>query len=170
MYTTAPQCYASSTTLYANGDSLYSDTVVPIQHMPFYQHSNQWDTLPLPESRFCLDSLKHRLARAGPACSPSRDLLSILQNEDALRVTGAKSLNALFRQVSVSPSEVSAVKLLKRRLRKRLAKRGWDSKERTRDQSERTSLIQLEEERERLRTEQEQLIREIQHLETLLKQ
>ena len=113
----------------------------------------------------CLESLKRRLAQSGSACSPHEYLLSLLRDEDGLRVIGAKSLNTLLRQVSLSPREVSEVKLHKRRLRKRLAKRGWDNKIRSQECYELESIRQLEQERNDLQRERDTLFSEIQEFE-----
>ena len=117
------------------------------------------------EHRSCLESLKCRLAHTGSACSPHGHLLSLLRDEDGLRVIGAKSLNSLLRQVSLSPREVSEVKIHKRRLRKRLAKRGWDNKIRSQECDELESIRQLEQERTELQRERETLLSEIQSFE-----
>ena len=113
------------------------------------------------DHRSCLESLKRRLAHTGSACSPHGHLLSLLRDEEGLRVIGAKSLNALLRQISLSPKEVSEVKLHKRRLRKRLAKRGWDNKVRSQECDELQSIRLLEEERSSLQRERDNLLTEI---------
>ena len=118
------------------------------------------------DHRSCLESLKLRLAHTGSACSPHGHLLSLLRDEEGLRVIGAKSLNALLRQISLSPKEVSEVKLHKRRLRKRLAKRGWDNKVRSQECDELQSIRLLEEERSSLQRERDNLLTEINGFET----
>ena len=118
----------------------------------------------ISENEKCVESLKQWLADTG-SCAPHRELLRVLSDEDALRLIGAKSLNSLLRQVPLTPQQVSEIKLLKRRLRKRLAKRCWDQNERVREVKDREVLEGMLEEKDRLECERKQLVEEINTLE-----
>ncbi|KAI6645648.1 hypothetical protein LOD99_12911 [Oopsacas minuta] len=152
---------------FSNGDQTNLTFHSITNQLTFSEHCvTQYETG--TDSKCCLSSLKLRLARTGTTCSPYVELLSLLNNEEDLRIIGAKSLNALLRQVSLSQREVSEVKLHKRRLRKRLAKRGWDSKTRTLEFSDMEALRLLREEKESLERERKFLLKEIQEFEIKL--